>query len=467
MANPFVSLAEKQLLQGNYPEALRIARMGLTLSADDPFLWEIAAHCASQLGDDDGAADCWRRVVDLAPATAYAYSDLGMVLERQGRFVEAETLYRNALELSPDYAAAHCNLGALLADLGREAEAEACYRAALAIDPDFQQARMNLGLLLLIQQRFAEGWPLYEGRLYIHSTPGVPPSSRCPQWHGETLRGKTILVVPEQGLGDALQFCRYIPWLKAQGAARVTLACWPSQQSVMKTLAGADEVVSLADLKPQVGTHDFWTFLLSLPLHAQTDLANIPARVPYLFADPARVAVHAPLLAGDGLRVGIVWRGNPQHPNDGDRSLPGLDVLAPLWSIAGVRFFSLQKSDDPLPAAPSGLPLVDLAPAIGDFSDTAALLSQLDLLITVDSAVAHLAGALGVPCWILLPHFKTDWRWLRARSDSPWYPKTRLFRQPRRGDWETPVAELAIALQHLGAALDGRCAGASLLARAL
>ena len=456
MANPFLSHAGKQLLQGDVPEALRVARMGLALSADDPALWELAANCASRLADDDYAVACWQRVIELAPTTAYAYSDLGILLERQGRAAEAEALYRTALELSPGYAAAHCNLGALLADLGRESEAEDCYRAALAIDPDFQQARMNLGLLLLMQQRFAEGWPLYEGRLYIHATPAAPPGSGCPQWRGEPLRGKTILVVPEQGLGDALQFCRYLPWLKAQGAARGTLACWPSQYALMKTLAGADQVVSLADLKLLDLSHDFWTFLLSLPLHARTELASIPARIPYLFADPARVAAHTPLLAGDGLRVGIVWRGNPQHLNDGDRSLPGLDVLAPLWSVAGTRFFSLQKSDAPLPAPPIGLPLIDLAPAIDDFADTAALLSQLDLLISIDSATAHLAGALGVPCWILLPHFKTDWRWLRGRSDSPWYPKTRLFRQPRRGDWETPVAELAIALQRFRAVPDGR-----------
>ncbi len=451
MVNPFVFHAEKQLLLGDFAEALRIARMGLALSADDPALWDVAANCASALGNAAGAADCWQRRIELAP-TAHAYSDRGMVLELLGQTAAAEASYRAALALDPSHAAAHCNLGALLADLGRESEAEASYRAALAIDPDFQQARMNLGLLLLMQQRFAEGWPLYEGRLYVHATPGAPGSSRCPQWRGEPLAGKAILVVPEQGLGDALQFCRYLPWLKAQGAARVTLACWPSQHALLQTLAGADEVVALADLKPQVGTHDYWTFLLSLPLHARTDLTNIPAAVPYLFADPARVAAYSPLLAGDGLRVGVVWRGNPRHPNDGDRSLPGIDVLAPLWSVAGARFFSLQKSDAPLPPVPADLPLVDLAPAIDDFADAAALLSQLDLLVTVDSALAHLAGALGVPCWILLPYFKTDWRWLRGRSDSPWYPHTRLFRQPQRGDWASPVAELATALQRLGGA---------------
>lgn len=295
MVNPFVFHAEKQLLLGDFAEALRIARMGLALSADDPALWDVAANCASALGNAAGAADCWQRRVELAP-TAHAYSDRGMVLELLGQTAAAEASYRAALALDPSHAAAHCNLGALLADLGRESEAEASYRAALAIDPDFQQARMNLGLLLLMQQRFAEGWPLYEGRLYVHATPGAPGSSRCPQWRGEPLAGKAILVVPEQGLGDALQFCRYLPWLKAQGAARVTLACWPSQHALLQTLAGADEVVALADLKPQVGTHDYWTFLLSLPLHARTDLTNIPAAVPYLFADPARVAAYLSLI---------------------------------------------------------------------------------------------------------------------------------------------------------------------------
>ena len=449
MANPFVSHVEKQLLLGDFPEALRIARMGLALYCDDPALWELAANCATQLADYAYAATCWQRVIELAPSTAYAYSDLGILLERLDRSAEAEALYRTALQLSPNYAAAHSNLGALLADLGREPEAEACYRTALAVDPDFQPARMNLGLLLLMQERFAEGWPLYEGRLFVHATPGVPSNSSCRQWQGEPLPGKSILVVPEQGLGDAIQFCRYLPWLKAQGASRVTLVCWPSQLALMETLAGTDEVISLADLKPPIGNHDYWTFLLSLPLHARTDLTNIPAQIPYLLPDAVRVAAHAALLAGDGPRVGIVWRGNPQHLNDGDRSLPNLAVLAPLWSVAGVRFFSLQKSDDPLPGVPSGLQLLDLAPAIDDFSDTAALLSQLDLLITVDTAIAHLAGALGVPCWILLPYFKTDWRWLRGRNDNPWYPKTRLFRQPKRGDWESPVAEMAIALSQL------------------
>ena len=169
--------------------------------------------------------------------------------------------------------------------------------------------------------------------------------------------------------------------------------------------------------------------------------------VPYLFADPLRRERFAPLLAGEGLRVGVVWRGNPLHSNDADRSLPGLETLVPLWAIAGVRFFSLQKSPLELPPFPAGQPLLDLAPQLGDFADTAAALAGLDLLVTVDTSVAHLAGALGVPCWMLLPVYKSDWRWQKGQSDSPWYPSLRLFWQTQRGDWAGPVVEVAAALQ--------------------
>ena len=452
MANPFVAQVEKQLLRGDFSEAIRLARMGLALHPDSPALWELAAGCATELGDDACAALCWQRFIELVPAAAYACNDLGVVLERLGRAAEAEALYRTALQFDPDFAAANSNLGVLLTDAGREHEAESCFRAALASQPDFQQVSFNLAQLLLRQGRYAEGWPLHEGRLFVHAQANTPVNSNCRQWQGEPLAGKTILLVPEQGLGDEIQFCRYVPWLKAQGAARVTLACWPSQQTLMESLAGPDVVISVVDLKSPAETHDYWTFLLSLPLHARTELTSIPAQRPYLFADAARVAAHGPLAASEGLRIGLVWRGNPGHSNDGDRSLPSLDVLSPLWSIERARFFSLQKSKTPLPAIPDRLPLVDLAPLIDDCADTAALLSQLDLLISVDTAVAHLAGALGVPCWILLPCFKTDWRWLSGRSDSPWYPRTRLFRQTRRGDWQSPVAQMVLALSRLNSA---------------
>lgn len=445
--NPFVMQAAQCLFDGAPADALRIARMGMTLAGDAPALLEIAAESALQLGDDAGAADCLQRLVALDPSDAAACSNLGIALERLGHPDTAEAAYRQSLAHQPDAAGTHSNLGVLLTDLHREAEAEACFRQALALQPDFARARMNLGQLLLAQGRFTEGWPLHEGRLTEHADPASGPdpiaAAGLRHWQGEALAGKSIIVLPEQGLGDEIQFCRYLPWLKARGAAQVTLVCRPSQTALLQTLAGPDTVISQADALPRLAAHDYWTVLLSLPLHAGTTLETIPADVPYLHPDPARVARLAPLLAGDGLKVGLVWRGNPQHSNDAERSLPGLEVLAPLWAIPGVRFFSLQKDAGPLPP---GLPLTDLAPVIADFADSAALLSRLDLLISIDSAPAHLAGALGVPCWLLLPARKTDWRWLRGRDDSPWYPGMRLFRQTQRGDWREPVGKLVETL---------------------
>lgn len=517
MSNPFLSHVEMHFLRGDDRQALRAARMGLTLFPTDTGLLEIAATCADRLGEDEYAADCWqalfaadpgalhalnslalarerlgqtaqaeavyRQALVLLPDDATLHTNLGLLLETAGRFAEAEaeqrralqlapdsaeihsnlagllqkcgaeaeaeSLYRAAIRLQPDFATGHSNLGVLLTDAGQAAAAESCFRQALAIEPGHLQARMNLGQLLLQQGRFAEGWPLYEGRQFVYLKGGSGPMvhpPRCPQWQGEPLAGKRIVVMPEQGLGDEIQFVRYLPWLKAQGPAQLTLACRANQKALLATLDGPDCVVSLEEAGPYLDSHDYWVFLLSLPLHAGTTLATIPATTPYLSPDPLRLAGMAPRLAGAGLRVGLVWRGNPKHSNDAERSLPGLEVLAPLWEIAGVHFFSLQKSAESL-VVPANQPLTDLGPAIGDFADTAAILCQLDLLIAVDTSVAHLAGALGVPCWLLLPCYKTDWRWLLERRDSPWYPSLRLFRQVRRGDWQAPVAALAEELR--------------------
>jgi Flp pilus assembly protein TadD len=518
MDNPFVELAELQFLRGSSAEALRIARMGLSLFPDDVALLELAATCAGSEGDDEYAVACWRRLLERDPSLVTAHNSLGLALHRRGlggeaetayrrafaafpddpalaanlallledlgRFdeaenhqrralalapdsaeirsnlaglllkagqeAEAEKLYREAIRLKPAFAKAHSNLAILLVDQGRAAEAEACFRAALALQPDAQQARMNFAQLLLLQGRFAEGWPLYEARQHVRAGAGSGALSRppsCRQWQGEGLADKSIVVIAEQGLGDEIQFVRYLAWLKAQGPRHLTLLCRPCLQVLLKTLAGPDLVVSLNDAEPYLDSHDYWVFLLSLPLHAGTVLSTIPSATPYLFADPLRVARHAALLAGDGLRVGLVWRGNPQNANDADRSLAGLEVLAPLWRLAGVRFFSVQHGATGAAPLPPELPLTALGPAIEDMADTAAMLSQLDLLIAVDTAVAHLAGALGLPCWLLLPAYKTDWRWLQQRRDSPWYPSMRLFRQAQRGDWTATVAELAEALR--------------------
>lgn len=444
MDNPFLTRAEMLFFQEQHSDALRTARMGLALYPDDADLLEIAGHCSAALDEVADAEACWARLAALDPDAAEPRNERAILLGRLGRVEEAEAEYRAAILRAPDWASAHSNLGTLLADLARDEEAEACFRRALALDPDSAVAAKNLGQLLLATGRFEEGWALHEGRLRETPPVSVPSNAPCRFWQGEPLAGKSVLVLPEQGLGDEIQFSRYLPWLKAQGAARVTLICRMAQKALFASLAGVDRVLDLEDeAAGLLEAHDYWTVLLSLPFHAATRGDTVPAELPYLHPDPQRRAALAPLLGDGGRKVGLVWRGNPAHANDQDRSLPDLSVLTPLWRVPGLRFFSLQV---PAQSRPEGLPLTDLAPHLHDFADTAALLVGLDLLISVDTSTAHLAGALGLPCWLLLPAWRCDWRWQRERDDSPWYPRTRLFRQACRGEWGDVIEAVARAL---------------------
>lgn len=442
--------------QQRYDEAAAAYRQALTLAPRDASVRTNYALLLENTGQLAEAEAQQRQALELNPRSAEIHSNLAGLLAKRNREAEAEQGYQAALALKPDFATAHSNLGVLLTDQKRFAEAEAHFRQALAIQPDYPAAESNLSQLLLVQGRLREGWPYFEARRTIHEIKRRRQSegkTACPYWQGEPLAGRRILVLPEQGLGDEIQFARYLPWLKGLAPAQLTLVCRPAQLSLMRTLSGPDQVVSLHDAATLMDDYDYWTFLMSLPRHCATDLATIPAPIPYLAAEPGLVDHWAPCLGGPGRRIGIVWRGNHRHSNDADRSLPDLRLLAPLWSVPGCRFFSLQKlstGEAPGPF-PADQPMVDLGSRIDDLADTAAILSQLDLLITVDTSVCHLAGALGIPCWILLPAYKTDWRWLEDRQDSPWYPgKTRLFRQPARGDWPAPIQAMTEALQRLG-----------------
>jgi len=436
-------------------------------------------------GNSDAAAACFRNAIGLAPDFAEAHGNLGLLLDRAGQAADAERHYRlslagnpdlgeihlnlgvlltgrrrldeaeaelrRALQLLPDSAAAWSNLGVLQACRKQEADAELSYRAALALDGGHRLARFNLAYPLLRQGRFEEGWRCLEARDWYRALEQRLP---CPRWRGEDLAGKSLLIGFEAGHGDMIQFCRYAGVLKARGAARISLICHPPLTSLFSTLAGADQVISFDDPLPD-DAWDFWTPPLSMPFHCRTRLDSIPADLPYLAADPDKLRAWSAIM-GDrppaSLRVGLVWKGNPRFENDAERSLPNLATLAPLGAIHGTTFFSLQKGagEDESASPPSGLALVDLGSHIRDFSDTAAIIAQLDLLISVDTAAAHLAGALGKPCWLLLPDYMTDWRWLDGREDSPWYPGAmRLFRQPRGGGWAAPVAAVAAALRTL------------------
>ena len=407
------------------------------------------------------ATACQRRAVMLAPDSAEIHTNLGNLLAAHGAPAEAQAHLQRALALDPASASARLNLGVFCAAQGRDAEAEAFLRDALVTRPHYPLAALNLSKLLLAQGRFAEGWRLHEARhdptLLDNGIP--PPDLPLPPWRGESLAGRALLIWPEQGLGDQIQFSRYVPWLKQQGAARVTLVCQRPLAALFASLPGVDAVLAAdvvdnafqlrdADLPP----HDYWTFPLSLPRWAGTDLSTLPgAPIPYLRAAPAASAAWSArwqLAEADdtsrALRVGLVWCGNPRHDNDAERSLLGLPTLAPLWDVPGVRFASLQAGR----AADSTLALLDWGPDLRDFADTAAAVSALDLLICVDTSIAHLAGAMGRPCWVLLPNYRTDWLWLRQRDDSPWYPMgMRLFRQASRGAWAPVVEQVRAALQ--------------------
>lgn len=433
------------------------------------------------LGEPDAAIACFRNTIAQQPDCFEAHTNLGILLQQRGslaqaeaafrlslairpcaetlsnladlfaksgRFDESEALYRQSLALQPK-PATYSNYGALLACLNREKEAEACFRASLDLAPDNPNTRFNFSYLLLAQGRFMEGWAHLEARhLGKINVPELPFA----RWEGESLEGKSLLVWPEFGYGDEIQFCRYLPQLKKAGASRIVLACRQALETLFETLvAGADEIWPVENGLPDE-SFDFWTMPLSIPHHLRTDSDSIPAEVPYLEASRERIEKWRTSMPAEGrMHVGLVWKGNPLHENDARRSLSSLSLLAPLWDIGDIAFVSLQKGAGENEAKHSFLPLAHLGSEIQDFADSAAILSMLDLVISVDTSIVHLAGAMGKPCWAMLPQFKTDWRWLKDRRDSPWYPTLRLFRQAKDGDWESVILEIRDALQAIPA----------------
>jgi len=302
----------------------------------------------------------------------------------------------------------------------------------------------NLALALLVQGHFPEGWEEYEWRW---KTKGLlSPRQLLPQplWDGRPLAGRAILLHAEQGLGDTIQFIRYLP-LVAQRGGRVIVECQPELQRLVQAMTPDIPVLARGQPLPDFA---FQCPLLSLPKALGTTLATIPATVPYLHADAQNVQMWRDRLAGHGsaLKVGLIWAGNPHHKNDRNRSVK-LASLAPLAQVPGVQFYSLQKGAAAAQAKtpPPGMDLIDRTDDLQDFADTAAMIANLDLVIAVDTSVVHLAGALAKPVWTLLPYCP-DWRWLLKRQDSPWYPTMRLFRQPEIGDWDSVIQQLAAAL---------------------
>jgi tetratricopeptide (TPR) repeat protein len=424
--------------------------------------------------------------VELRPGAAEALCNLGLALRGLKRHEEAVEACDAALAIDPNHAAAHHNRGNALADLDRHEEAAAAHARAVALGPDSAESlyglgnalrelrrhdealatyrralelapgrtdiRFNIALTQLLTGALREGFAGYDHRFDKPEFAELRGRFATPAWRGdEPVAGRTVLLHPEQGMGDVIQCVRYAPLLAAQGA-RVIAAVTAPLQPLLAGMPGIEAVVWDRSAPP---AHDLHCPYLSLPRAFGTTLETIPATVPYLAAPADRARAWETRLAALPLprpRVGLVWAGNPGFANDRHRSIP-LSTLAPLLATAGVQFVSLQRDlregdETALQRLPN---LVQLGEELRDFADTAAVIASLDLVISVDTAVAHLAGALGKPVWILLPR-SPDWRWMLDREDSPWYPTARLFRQPRTGDWSSVVVRLGDAL----AAFAGR-----------
>jgi Flp pilus assembly protein TadD len=432
--------------KGQLDEAIAACRRAIALRPDYPEAHNNLGVALKDKGDFDEAIAACCRAIALRPNYAEAHYNLGNALKDKGQFDEAIAAYRQAVGLKADLAEAHSNLGNALKDKGRFDEAIASYRQAIALSPNLSEAHNNLALALLTRGDLQQGWEEYEWRWKCKEFPSPPRNFTQPQWDGRPLENRTLLLHVEQGIGDALQFIRYLPLVEQRGG-RIIIECQAELQRLFQNIAGSSQVVAQGQSLPAFDLH---CPLLSLPRVFGTNLANVPNIVPYLHADAEdvsrwqrRLADHPPLA-----RVALAWAGNPTQQNDRNRSMK-LEMLATLGQMPGVRFFSIQKGAAAAEAKnpPPGMELVDWTEEMKDFADTAALIANLDLVIAVDTAVAHLAGAMGKPVWTLLS-FVADWRWLLQRPDSPWYPTMRLFRQPARGDWNSAIARMVDALSH-------------------
>jgi Flp pilus assembly protein TadD len=402
----------------------------------------------AELDRMEAARAAHARAVAQAPDSAAVLINLGAFHVLARELDEAEAVFRKALALEPLAVDAHVKLGAVLFESGRPDEAAACLRHAVTLAPHHAEAHSYLAMALLAQGHLPEGFAEFEWRRALLGFPSLPDT--IPEWRGGMLTGRTILLYGEQGLGDVLQFVRYASIAAAVGAKVVLQAPRPLVR-LLASVPGVTQVIAEGQPLPPVDCH---LPLLSMPLVVGTRLETIPTNIPYLRPDPAEMAEWAERLRDiQGLKVGLVWSGNPRpedraaHLVDRRRSLP-LSAFAPLAAIPGVTFVSLQKGE---PAAqtrtpPPGMALVDHTDAITDFAHTAALVANLDLVISVDTSVAHLAGALNKPVWIL-SRYDSCWRWLRNRPDSPWYPSARVFGQTTPGDWDSVMARLAEALR--------------------
>ncbi|MBD2069380.1 tetratricopeptide repeat protein [Leptolyngbya sp. FACHB-671] len=424
-------------LQGlkKFEAAIACYQKALALQPENFTFYNNLGAALQELGQLTKSVQVYRQALTLKPDYVDAHYNLGNTLKDLKKLDECVTCYRQAIALKPDYADAYNNLGLALCEQGKIAESVAAYQQAISLQPDYADAHLNRGLSLLLAGELAQGFEEYEWRWQVKG-PNFKslPAFTQPMWDGSYLNGKTILLHTEQGFGDTIQFIRYAPLIAERGG-RVIVECQEALIRLLQTVPEINQVIAKGTPLPEFHVH---APLLSLPHIFGTTLNTIPAQIPYLKAPASDLHLDAP---PDRFKVGIVWAGSPDHRSDRDRSC-SLNQFVKLLEVPNVQLYSLQKGarTADLTQLPNASTIEDLSPQLKDFADTAAAMMQLDLIITVDTSVGHLAGALGRPVWVLLS-FAADWRWMCDRSDSPWYPTLRLFRQPTPGDWDSVLTE--------------------------
>jgi cytochrome c-type biogenesis protein CcmH/NrfG len=445
-----MQLIQEHLRAKRPAEAAKICRHILAAQPDYPDALYLLANALREQDDLPGAIAACRRVTEILPQSPMGYSNLAVVLMENAQIDESIAASRQALSLDPNLADVQINLAEGLRRAGRISEAIDICRAAIRLKPDYALAHTKLGDLLLLTGDFGAGMPEYFWRYRM-----VFPEEAhyelflAKLWDGGDLSGRRILIGAEGGFGDVIQFCRYAP-LVAERGGKVSLAAPPELHRLMKTLVGVDEVTVTGQPPASWDVH---CLCMHLPKLFDSTPENLPNRTPYLFADASRANGWTQRLApyNGRLKVGIAWAGSKTNRYRRARELP-VESLSPLAAVAGISFFSLQKgvADQAKMASQFSSPLqwTDWTDELRDFADTASLISRMDLVIAPDSAVAHLAGALGKPVWVMLPLLH-DWRWLLGRSDSPWYPTMRLYRQAQIGDWRPVITAIATDLRAL------------------
>jgi tetratricopeptide (TPR) repeat protein len=416
--------------QNDGTAALACFHVALAVKQDFPEAWNNLGNVLRAQSAPEAAVEAFRHALALRPDFQPAHTNLGTALADLGLLAQAEASFRTALALRPDDPSALSHLGTVLEAQGQRQAAITLYRSALAIRPDDADTHTNLGLALLAQGDFAVGWPECEWRWRTARMAAARRGFTQPRWCGEAAAGRTLLIHAEQGVGDTLQFCRFAPLAAARGL-RVILRVQAPLVRLLTGLPNVDLVLADGDALPDFDLH---CPMLSLPLLLGTRLDTIPPPAP-LRADPALAAAWRDRLPAGKRRIGVVWAGAPEQAADRRRSMPAA-CLAPLCAQTDVTVVSLQFG-----ARPTGLPMTDFMPQMRDFADTAALIAGLDLIVSVDTAVAHLAASMGKTVW-LLDRFDPCWRWLEGRRDSPWYPTLRIYRQPRPGDWDSVIADV-------------------------